>query len=204
MGLRKAELFACSPASWAVAGGTILASLALQLGGTPVRNALMYDRPKIADGEFYRLASAHFVHLDWRHLALNLAGLLLIWVLVGHRFRALQWLVVVLMSAALIDACFWWLLPDLRWYVGLSGVLHGLLVAGSIALLQERRGEAIVLLLVVAAKLAYESTFGPMPGSTDTIGGTVITESHLSGAVGGAIAAAVLLLPAWLARRSLM
>lgn len=193
MGLRKAKLSAHSRESWALAGAAILSSLALQLGGRPVRDALMFDRLRIADGEVYRLASAHLVHLDWRHLALNLAGLVLVWVLVGDRFRGLQWLLVMVISAVVIDAGFWWLLPELRWYVGLSGILHGLLVAGSIALFRERQSEALVLLVAVAAKLAYEWLFGPLPGSAEATGGAVITEAHLYGAVGGAIAAAMLL-----------
>ena len=192
MGLDKAELFARARASWAVAGGIALTSLLLQLGGTAVRDALMYDRLRIAGGEIYRLASGHLVHLDWRHLLLNLAGLALVWALVGDRFRGRAWLAIAAISAATIDVAFWWLVPELRWYVGLSGVLHGLLVAGAIGLYRERRIESVILLVVVAVKLGYEALFGPMPGSSSALNGNVITEAHLFGAVGGAIAAAAL------------
>lgn len=196
MGLDKAELFSRIRAGWAVAGTIGLAALMLQLAGAAGRDALMYDRPRIAGGEIYRLASGHLVHLDWRHLSLNLAGLVLVWALVGDRFRALQWLFIAAASAAVIDGAFWWLMPELRWYVGLSGVLHGLLVAGAIGLYRERRTESIVLLAVVALKLAYEGLFGPVPGSSDAIGGNVITEAHLYGALGGAVAAAIMLVRA--------
>ena len=192
MGLLKAELFHRIRTGWAVAGTIALAALSLQLGGAAARDALMYDRLRIAGGEIYRRASGHLVHLDWRHLSLNLAGLVLVWALVGSRFRVFQWLVIIAASAAIIDGAFWWLLPELRWYVGLSGVLHGLLVAGAIGLYRERRAEAIVLLAVVAVKLAYESLVGPMPGSSDAIGGNVITEAHLYGALGGAVAAVII------------
>lgn len=193
MGLRKAELFVRAPASWAFGGAIAVLSLGLQTGGTTVRDALMFDRLRIIDGELYRLATGHLVHLDWRHLLLNLAGLMLVWVLVGDRYRALGWLVIAAVSAATIDGLFWWLIPELRWYVGLSGVLHGLLIAGAIGLIRERRGEALVLLVVVVAKLMYEHLFGPMPVSADTSGSSVITEAHLYGAIGGAIAAVVML-----------
>lgn len=189
MGLRKAELFFHAPARWAVAGAIAALSLALQLGGTAVRDALMYDRTQIANGELYRLATGHLVHLDWRHLLLNLAGLLLVWLLVGDRYRSAHWLVIAGASAAAIDALFWWSMPELRWYVGLSGVLHGLLIAGAIGLIRERRTEALVLLAAVGAKLVYEHLVGPMPGSADAVSGNVITEAHLYGALGGALAA---------------
>ena len=196
MGLSNAERFPRLRASWAVAGCFALVSLSLQLGGSATRDALMYDRLRIAGGEIYRLASGHLVHLDWRHLLLNLAGLALVWALVGDRFRGRDWLVIAAVSAASIDAAFWWLMPELRWYVGLSGLLHGLLVAGALGLYRERRVESMVLLVVVAVKLGYEGLFGPVPGSSDAVGGSVITEAHLFGAAGGAVAAAALLMRA--------
>lgn len=193
MGLHKAELFARARASWAVAGSIALVSLGLQLAGTTARDALMYDRPRIAGGELYRLVSGHLVHLDWRHLLLNLTGLALVWALVGDRFRGREWLLIAVTSAAVINAAFWWLMPGLRWYVGLSGVLHGLLVAGGMGLFTERRIESAVVLAVVVGKLGYEGLFGPMPGSSSAVDGSVIVEAHLYGAIGGAIAAAALL-----------
>ena len=40
----------------------------------------------IAEGEYWRLLSGHFAHLGYPHLALNLAGLLLVWLLVGRLY----------------------------------------------------------------------------------------------------------------------
>ncbi len=192
MGLHKAELFARARAKWAVAGGLALVSLSLQLGGAAVRDALMYDRVRIGGGDIYRLASGHLVHLDWRHLLLNLTGLALVWALVGDRYRSRDWLIIGALSIAFIDGAFWWLMPELRWYVGLSGLLHGLLVAGALGLYRERRIESVMLLIAVGLKLAYEGLYGPMPGSSGAVGGNIITEAHLFGAIGGAVAAAVL------------
>lgn len=193
MGLRKDHRIARTPVSWAFPAATAFPALGLMLGGTAVRDALMYDRLRIADGEVYRLASAHLVHLDWPHLLLNLAGLALVWALVGPAFRSLQWLLIAVAAAAAIDTAFWWLMPGLHWYVGLSGVLHGLLVAGALGLFRLRRIDASILLALVTAKLAYEQLSGPLPGSGDVAGGAVITEAHLFGALGGAFAAGVLL-----------
>lgn len=193
MGLIKARQFPRWPGSWTLAGVVALTSLAAQLGGAPLRDALMYDRLQVAGGQLHRLATGHVVHLDWNHLLLNLAGLLLVWILVGRQYSWLQWLLVAAMAAAVIDGGFWWFMPELRWYVGLSGVLHGLLLAGAVSLYRERRVEALVLGGVVTMKLLYEVRFGPMPGSADSIAGVVITEAHLFGAVGGTLAAALVL-----------
>jgi len=47
----------------------------------------------------------------------------------------------------------------------------------------------LVLVAFVAAKLVWEQTGGPLPGSEATSGGTVIVDAHLYGALGGFIAA---------------
>lgn len=187
MGLRKAGHLSSLAGQYGLPGLIALLAVLGQAGGETVRDALQYDRHAIVDGEYYRLLTGHLVHLGWPHLLLNLAGLALIWLLVGDRYNRLQWLAVLAGTAVLIDAAFWYFLPELRWYVGLSGVLHGLLVAGAIVLLSVRRVEGIILLSAVSAKLVYEYLLGPMPGSTSSVGGNVVTEAHLYGAIGGAI-----------------
>ena len=169
--------------------------IGLQFGGEPVREALAYTRVDLAAGELWRLLSNHFVHLSWTHMWLNLAGLALVTWLVGRVFDWLRWLIVGAVTIATIDAGFWFLYPDLDWYVGLSGLLNGLLVAGLYVGIRERDKEAIVLALFVLAKLTWEQLSGPLPGSEATSGGTVIVDAHLYGTVGGILAGA------WLWRR---
>ena len=124
------------------------------------RELLRYDRPAIAAGELWRLLTGHFVHLGYQHLAVNLAGLGIVWLLVGRRFGDWQWVLVAAISIAAINAGFWWLDTDLTWYVGLSGLLHGLLAAGAIRGIRELPLESVIICLVVVAKLAYEQFLG--------------------------------------------
>jgi hypothetical protein len=78
--------------------------------------------------------------------------------------------------------------------VGLSGVLHGLLVAGLLhGLMTPRRRESAVVLALVFAKLAYEQLAGPLPGSAATAGGAVIVDAHLYGAIAGLAGACICL-----------
>jgi rhomboid family GlyGly-CTERM serine protease len=157
----------------------------------PARELFRYDRAAIGDGELWRLLSAHVVHLGIVHLALNLAGLALVWFLVGRRYGTKQWLYVGAFSVACIGAGFWWLDTDLHWYVGLSGVLHGMLLAGAIQGIRWLPWESVVICILIAAKLAYEQLVGPLPGSESVAGGAVVVNAHLYGAAGGALAAAV-------------
>jgi rhomboid family GlyGly-CTERM serine protease len=167
------------------AAGTALIAVLLQAGGGIVRETLAYDRSAIGAGEVWRLLSAHFVHLGWSHLLLNLAGLALVSWIVGRRFDWARWIWIGFMTIAAIDAGFWFFYPELEWYVGLSGVLHGLLVAGLFAGLVQRDREAVILTLFVIAKLAWEQLAGPLPGSESSSGGVVIVDAHLYGAIGG-------------------
>ncbi len=169
------------------------ASLALQAAGAG--RALRYQRDAILDGEWWRLLSGQLVHLGWTHLWLNLAALALISLLFARTLRLSEWLWIH--AAAFLGTGLGLLAfsPGLQWYVGLSGALHGLFAGG--ALISLRRGErgAWLLLIALLFKLAWERLAGSVPGSSAWIGGEVITEAHLYGAVAGLVAAA------WLARR---
>jgi rhomboid family GlyGly-CTERM serine protease len=196
MGLSKGEetRLGASPAlPWLVPGSVTLLALALMLAGDSGRVWLRFERAGIAAGEVWRLLTGHFVHLGISHTILNLAGLVLVWLLVGRAYRWPQWLWIMAGSVAAIDLGLWFGVPTLEWYVGLSGLLHGMLAAGILAGLAERSAEALILAVVVAGKLAYEQFAGPLPGSESTSGGAVIVDAHLWGVIGGTAVAATLI-----------
>lgn len=168
----------------------VLAAL-LALGGEPLADSLSYNRAAISGGEIYRLLSGHFVHLGLQHLLLNLAGLVLVWVLVGRELRSRQWTLVTLVAIAIIDGGFWVLQPQLHWYVGLSGLLHAWLAAGLVSGLRQPSVELIALAVLLVAKLVYEALAGPLPGSEASSGGNVIVAAHLYGAFAGTLAGIV-------------
>lgn len=143
-----------------------------------------YERAAVLDGELWRLLSAHVVHLGAAHLALNLAGLALAWWLVGRNAGLRAWSIMLAVAALATGLGLLAFAPDVAWYVGLSGMLHGALVAG--ALLGPRRD--LLIVAVVAAKIAWEQWMGPSADTAALIGGAVIVDAHLYGAIGGAIA----------------
>ncbi len=192
MGLREGHKSRNLRHAWPAAGIVWALSLLLELGGDELRLALAWTRDSFAMAEPWRLLTGHFVHLGWFHLSLNLAGLGLVAWLVGAVYGPWQWALVAALSIACIDAGFWFLNPELDWYVGLSGLLHGLLAAGLLSGAIARDREAIVLAVFVLAKLAWEQLAGPLPGSEATAGGAVIVDAHLYGTIGGLLAAAVL------------
>ncbi|MBT8086782.1 MAG: rhombosortase [Gammaproteobacteria bacterium] len=188
MGLRKVDNSTKTQSSgtgWKLPLAASLLAGGLMLTAGTGQHWLQFDRGGVADGELWRLVSAHFVHLGWSHLLLNVAGLGLVWYLVGDTFRQGAWLLIAAASVVFIDLGLWFLNPQLIWYVGMSGLLHGLLAAGLTQKLREPDWESVLLALGLFAKLAWEQAMGPMPGSESTAGGPVIVNAHLFGALGG-------------------
>jgi rhomboid family GlyGly-CTERM serine protease len=165
----------------------VCALLALpELGGETVRAALSFDRAAIGAGQWWRLLSAHFVHLDGSHALLNGLGLVLMWALFARDYSPLRWAAIYLFAALTISVGLWFLDPGLEWYVGSSGALHGVMSAGTLAHLRRRDLDGWILAAFIVAKLCYEQIAGSMPfaGTANTV-----VDAHLYGAVGGLVLA---------------
>src|SRR5277367_2889199 len=124
--------------------------------GDSVGQLLRYDRSAIAAGGWWRLLTAHAVHLDLHHLLLNELGLVLMWALFAQDYDPVEWCVIVLSGALAISSGLWWLSPHVAWYVGASGVLHTIMAAGCAKHLAERAWDRWILTAGLGAKLAYE------------------------------------------------
>lgn len=160
------------------------------LAGDSGREALRYDRTALAAGQWWRLLSAHIVHLDFDHAALNSLGLVLMWALFARDYRLRQWLAIVLGSIAAIDAGLWLRDLTVAWYVGSSGALHGVMAAGTLAHLRHRDLDGWILAAFIVAKLAYEQIAGALPFYSGHA--SVVVDAHLFGALGGAAIAVCL------------
>ena len=177
-------------------GVALLAALAvpwlLLAGGPQWTAALRYERAALHHGEWWRLISAHWVHLGVRHLVLDTAGLVLLWALYARELRAWDWLLVLIGATAAIDAGLWWAQPQVQWYVGLSGLLHGAWAAGAAAVGLRHGRWAWLMLAVLALKLLLEQRAGASLLATEF---PVVTMAHVYGALGGFGAYAALALP---------
>ena len=159
--------------------------MGLALGGESATLLLRFERINIENGEIWRLLTANFVHLGWSHALLNVAGLALIWSLFGQRLSQTGWSIILISS--LLGTTLGLLLfnPTLSWYVGLSGALHGLFIAGCVAEIKLKYRFGIVLLVILVGKILWEQFQGPLPGTSDAAGGPVIVDAHLYGALAG-------------------
>jgi rhomboid family GlyGly-CTERM serine protease len=160
----------------------------LGVGGDAVRELGRYERDAIEGGEYWRLVTGHLVHLGFGHLWPNLAALAIIGLLFEGVFRNADWLRIGAASVAAIDLGLYLFDPDVSWYVGLSGVLHGYVAAGALALIARRERVGVVLAVGLTAKLVFEQVVGPVPFTAASVGGPVVVAAHLYGVVGALLA----------------
>ena len=131
------------------------------------------------------------MHLNLRHLLLNLLGLILICELLWDDLVLLEVLALLLVSGLGVSLLLWLNQPQLIWYAGLSGVLHGLWAGCAGAGLWRKKNLFFVgALLLLGAKLACApSTASAIP---------VVPVAHLYGALSG-----LLWLALWLLKQQL-
>ncbi len=170
-----------------------------------------YDRAALVSGQWWRAVTGHLLHLNVAHLLLNLAGLLLICELLWHRLPLLHGFALLLFSAVGTSALLCWQHPELSWYAGLSGALHGLwagcALAGwwplqvggkrsmdgtipAIGGVPSIRGASsryflMGALALLALKLILEAWFGASRYTEEMIGAPVISAAHRYGAFAG-------------------
>jgi rhomboid family GlyGly-CTERM serine protease len=141
---------------------------------------LMWDRTPIADGQIWRSMTGHLVHLSTWHCLSNLLGLLLICEYLWDELGLTEVCALWLGTAAVTSLLLWWLAPEIQWYAGLSGVLHGLWAGCALAwFCRTREPRAVFALLLLAFKLVLPPlTVSALP---------VVTVAHTYGALCGLI-----------------
>ena len=168
----------------------VVAVLAYLLPGA-APEALVFDRVAIAQGEWWRLITAHWVHSDLTHAGWDIAALLLL----GALFEArLQWrLPVVLLLATIgVDIWLWWGEPVLNYYCGLSGILNGLLMAGLLRFWRDTR-HPVVLLTGMAAVLKIVVEMNSGQALLTQTAWPSVPAVHAAGLISGLISARVII-----------
>ncbi|WP_051202265.1 rhombosortase [Ferrimonas senticii] len=163
----------------------LLSISAISLALLPeLHDSLDWYRTAISHGEHWRLLSGHLLHSNWPHLLMNLGGLWLLLALFQpyfNRVLAIATPVMMLLIAAAM------LLTDSERYVGLSALLHGLFVWGALEDLRYRRRSGYLLLMGIIAKVLWENLMGADSDIAALINARVAVESHLIGALAGAL-----------------
>jgi rhomboid family GlyGly-CTERM serine protease len=164
-----------------------VAALLALLQAADLRSALEYQRDAVLHGQVWRLLTASLVHLGWVHLVRDLAGLCLIWGLFSHWLDERTWLWLMTGCALGVGVGLLAFAPGVIWYVGISGVLFGMFCAGALCEYRSRPLYASALLLGMAAIIVWALVAGALPGETIGLGGKVVPQAHLFGALAGGL-----------------
>jgi rhomboid family GlyGly-CTERM serine protease len=161
----------------------------------------VYHRQLISQGEFWRIFTGHFFHTNGYHLLLNIAALILLWALHGQFYTLKNYSFLFITSAVVCSAGLYFLSPDIRQYVGLSGVLHGVFVFGAMMDIRQQDKTGYLLFLGVWLKIAHEQFYGASKDVSTLIDASVAIDAHLWGAVGGLLFSAIYLFYSYQLRR---
>jgi rhomboid family GlyGly-CTERM serine protease len=164
--------------------------LGLTLVAENINPALQYQRSAIGQWHIWRLLTAHVVHLNLIHALLNLAGLWLIIFWVGIERSRRSWITAGVLIALSISLAMYIWQPNISYYVGLSGVLHGLLVFGLAPLCAQNQPAGWAGIIAIIIKLCYEQIIPSGNSATEVlIAGPVVSIAHVYGALSGAVLA---------------
>lgn len=152
-------------------------------------NRFEYRRTAILAGEVWRLVSGHFTHINWSHLYLNLAALLLIWLLGLGRLGIMRQLIAIFLCCMTISLAMLAFNSEIAWYRGFSGVLHGLFALVAAQYLRDHRYFSILLFLSLALKITLEHILERIPWHQGHSDFWVIADAHLYGSIAGLVIA---------------
>lgn len=159
---------------------------------------LRYDQMAIEHGQVWRLITGHLLHLGWFHLISNIGAFILVCLLLSRQLSTIWFLTAVTGIALLCSAGLFVFSTHVKWYVGLSGVIHGIIILGCALALRDKERWAIFLAIGVVIKLGLEQAGISVGTSAAKLGGDIIVDAHLWGAVAGiSIALPMLTLPAF-------
>lgn len=169
--------------------GLISIIIVVSILATVPNHWLSFDRTLIEGGEWWRLLSGNFVHTNRWHLLINIAGLITTFALFNYHFRGLRGPALLVALCWVVGLGIWCLCPATRWYMGLSGALYGMFCFGAVQCIRQCGQERFGWLLLsgVAFKLLQDSFLMPSETVAVLISARVHIESHLIGAVAGAV-----------------
>jgi rhomboid family GlyGly-CTERM serine protease len=145
-------------------------------------------RIQVEQGEYWRLLTSNFVHFGWPHTLMNLAAFLLCALALLNSFPVKQLLGLIVFSCLSVGVGVYYLNPEYGTYAGLSGAIHGFIVAGLMRNKRHSNWLNAIFIALVFAKIIYEhqpnyqatqlQTLMPVP---------VAYDAHMYGAIAGLI-----------------
>ena len=154
---------------------------------------LVFYRDNINTGQWWRVISGNFVHSNYPHLFMNLAGLWIFGFLFIDSFPLKTFFTSILLLSFCVGLGLYLFDLNLQKYYGFSGILYGLfLVGAATAIFKKEYLTGIAVAIVIMAKIIWDLFNGGSASSADLIGIPVAVHAHLYGALGAIVISSIL------------
>lgn len=148
--------------------------------------ALRFQPDLFQSGELWRMVTGHFVHESWPHLMVSAVLIMMVHLLFGHIFRGSGLVLLVLLVAIGISLGLS-LAPQAAYYVGMSGLLYGLMVFGACRAIEKGMLTGYLVMLTLFCKFAISQIIGPNRAMEQFIGLPVAVDAHHYGVITGLV-----------------
>lgn len=152
-----------------------------------VWNVLRFSRHEIMAGEIWRVLTGHLVHTNFAHGIMNIAAFLLTCFFAGPMMRDWLWLLLGVFVMLLISVGLLLFSPAVQWYVGFSGVIHGLLAGPLLigAVQEKDKFFALGCVLLVAKVISEQMPNFDVGHLYEVIDAAVVVDAHMYGLIAG-------------------
>ena len=149
---------------------------------------LSLERNKVIAGEFWRLFTSNFVHFGWAHTLMNLAAFVICACALLYTFSVTRLLALILFCCIAVGTGVYFFNPEYETYAGLSGAIHGFMVAG--LLLNKRHAFWLkgIFIALIFAKIIYEHQTNYQATELQALLPVAVAyDAHLYGALAGLV-----------------
>lgn len=147
---------------------------------------LQYDYLMFSKHQYWRVITAHFVHLNFHHALMNLAAAALILFMFSEFITALWWVCLSLILSLCVSLGLYFFDSNVHYYVGFSGVLYGLWMCGALICLRHIPLISIAICCVLTYTVWQQQDENFDAGYLASwIDGQVIVNAHLYGFIAG-------------------
>lgn len=164
-------------------------SLILQLsGGTSWASLSIVD---INHGQLWRIITSHLTHYDWHHFAMNMIGMALCILVFRDDLPSRHWLLSFLFISIFSSLGLLSIYDEYQRYAGFSDVLHGWILMGALAISPREPKLALAIFVLFWLKILEENSGLQFFTSATMDSGSIATNSHIFGAIGGILYALI-------------
>ncbi len=142
----------------------------------------------LSDYEYWRWLTCNFVHFGWAHAIMDAIGFALVSLAFFYFISIQRYLCLLLFCCLAVGTLISVLSPDILYYAGLSGAIHGLLVAGCFYATHFPVWKRLLVFIITTGKILQEQLPGfDINPTNNFMPVSIAVDAHLIGAVAGLI-----------------